>query len=412
MRLTTEGRYSLGTSAKSAAGPVNNDLGHVSDLDDYRRRAEHRQRWRLMRGAGQLLPFERVRECHRSIDAGSVAIMQDPESLAAHYSGVVTCGSRWHCPVCGAKITEGDRRKLQHAMALWNRDGGGCYLATFTFPHDLTMALDDSLDKMQLAQKRMKGYRAFKAIMAGAGAIGSVKALECTYGRNGWHPHVHMIVFARAGALDALGAVRALWARAVESVGLGQVNEHGFDIRAGDHAAEYVAKFGKEASDETKREVNAWWSASHELTKGHTAKNSRLGGATPFTLLRWYVDNQDQAAGERFYEFAQAFKGRAQLYWSPRLAKRLDLLELQQPEKPRAAPVLVLRLSLDDWHATLRHDARWELLYVAERYGGGAVAELLARMRSSRGRWRGDYKLRDVGGRQFPGYWRPEAMAA
>lgn len=363
-----------------------------------------------MRAAGQILHFERVRECQRSIDAGSVAIMQDPESLVAHYSGVVTCGSRWHCPVCAAKITEEDRRELQHGMALWARDGGKSYLATFTFSHDVTMPLADGLTKMQLAQKRMKGYRAYKAIMAAAGAIGSVKALECTCGQNGWHPHVHMIIFARPDQLEILEGVRELWARAVLSVGLGRVNEHGFDVRAGDYAAEYVAKFGKEASDDSRKIVRAWWTASHELTKGHTKSTQRLGGATPFTLLRWYADNNDHQAGALFAEYAGAFKGKAQLYWSPGLRKKLDLLELQDPKNPRELPVLLLRLTLDDWHATLRHDARWELLYVAERYGGDAVTELLDRMRRSKGRWRGDFKLRDEGGSQYVGYWRPEKI--
>jgi hypothetical protein len=262
---------------------------------------------------------------------------------------------------------------------------------------------------MQQAQSRMKGWSAYKAVMAEAGgASSSVKALECTYGMNGWHPHVHMVVFAKAEMLDVLERIRPLWAKAVERVGLGKVNNHGFDVRAGDHAAEYVAKFGKEASDETKKTVQAWWSMSHELTKGHTKDAQRLGGATPFTLLRWYIDNGDKQAGELFREYANAFKGRAQLYWSPGLRKRIDLLELQDPKKQRERPRVVVSLDFADWHAILRNDARAEVLHVAERHGADGVAELLERLRRCGGTHRGDFKARDpMTGDWFPGYWRP-----
>lgn len=423
-RTAEGGRITLGISAKSAAGPTINDLGRnssnrsdgiglqasraglcrqetpsviagsplphgpASDLSQHRRRAEHRERWRNQRAAAGLLPGERVRDCQRSLKAIGVDVVEREGRM--QYDGVLTCDSRWHCPICAAKLTENDRRELQRGMQLWLRDGGACYLLTFTFPHDRELPLGEAVEKMQAAQRAMKGKRAYKAIMAEAGALGSVKALEVTYGANGWHPHVHMLVFARPGADAQLGAIRELWGAAVERVGLGRINEHGFDCRGGDYAAEYVAKFGREAH-ESRRPL---WTASHELTKGHLKQGKRLKGATPFTLLRWYREG-DAQAGALFREYAAEFKGKAQLYWSPRLRAKLDLLELQDPRPEPAAPRRIVHLSREDWHAVVRHDARWEVLYVAERYGGDAVRELVDRMRRSRGRWRGDFRERD-----------------
>jgi hypothetical protein len=163
---------------------------------------------------------------------------------------VLTCDSRWHCPLCAAKLTERDRVELQQAMVLWRNAGGVAYLLTFTFPHDVTMALEYGIEQMQEAQSRMKGWRGYKGIMEAAGAIGAVKALEVTYGANGWHPHVHMLVFAKPDQEGVLEQIRALWGKAVEKVGLGRINEHGFDVRGGDYAADYIAKFGKEPSDQ------------------------------------------------------------------------------------------------------------------------------------------------------------------
>lgn len=408
----------LGIYAKSAAGPKNNDLGQnflqtgaVLSLDDHRRRSESRDRWANQRAAGGLLQAERVAQCQRSLTRLGVTVERIADSGRTEFNGVLTCDSRWHCPICAAKITEGDRVELQQAMVCWKQRGGAHYLLTFTFPHSLALQLTEGVDKMQDAQRRLKGTRAYKAIMDAAGAVGAVKALEVTYGANGWHPHVHMIVFANAGAEAVLEGVRDLWAAAVEKVGLGRVNEHGFDLRGGDFAADYVAKFGKEPSDTTRAAAGAWWTAAHELTKGHTKQTQRLKGATPFTLLRWYREGDSQA-GALFVEYAHAFKGRAQLYWSPGLRKKIDLLELQQPEKPAPVRVKVAHLSRDDWHAVLTHNARWDVLHIAERQGGDAVAAFVAELRRrGRGKWQGDFKMYDDVHGHYLG-WASHAPAA
>jgi len=366
----------------------------VLSLDDYRRRSEHRARWANQRAAAGLLRGERVADCQRSLTRMGVTVEKIEDTGRTEFAGVLTCDSRWHCPLCAAKLTEKSRVELQQGMTLWVRDGGAIYLLTFTFPHDVSLSLADGVEKMQAAQKKMKGDRRYKKIMADAGAIGAVKALEVTHGKNGWHPHVHALIFARPNSESVLTDIREIWAAAVEREGLGRVNVHGFDVRGGDFAADYVAKFGKEPGDESKRAAQAHWSASHELTKGHTKQTQRMKGATPFTLLRWYREG-DAQSGALFVEYAQAFKGKAQLYWSPGLRKKIDLLELQQPKPPAPLRVALLHLSYEDWHAVLRHNARWELLYVAERYGGEAAAALIDRLRRHRGSFQDDFRVFD-----------------
>jgi len=388
----------LGTIAKSAAGPEINDLGRLSgscvvaSLDEARQRAENRDRWRHQRVAAGLLQGERVADCQRSLTGLGVRVERGDHGVG--YSGLVTCDSRWCCPICAAKITERDRRELALAIVLWTRAGGRVYLMTQTFRHDVTLPIGEGLSAMQRAQRVMKATRAYKAIMAAAGAIGAVKALEVTLGENGWHPHTHTLVFARVDQLETLELVRECWRAAVERVGLGRVNEHGFDVRGGDYAAEYVAKFGKEAGAQSRHQARAWWTAAHELTKGHTKQTQRLKGATPFTLLRWCAGG-DAQSGALFVEYARAFKGRAQLYWSPRLRARIDLLELQEPKRPAPRPELICTLPREDWARVLEHNARWEVLYVADRYGAVAVEELLSRMRSHRGGWRSCFRAAD-----------------
>ena len=432
------GRIYLGITAKYAAGPENKELAPdfppavarvsqltqnvrlalaggnpVADLSDARRLKESRDRWRYQRGAQGLLRGERVELCQRAVTSGAVGLMLDRSTGCAHFSGVITCGSVWHCPVCADRLTNERRRELQRALVINKKQGGEAYLATFTFPHDLALPLAEGVEKMQEAQKSMKGQRAYKKLLEAVDYIGTIKAVEVTYGENGWHPHVHMLILGRPGMIDELEAIRAAWAGAVEKVGLGKVNQHGFDVRGGDYAAEYVAKFGKEPSDQSRQAVRAWWTAAHELTKGHTKQGQRMHGATPFTLLRWFVEDGDGQAGALFQEYAEVFKGRRQLHYSPGLKAKLDLFELEVPKAEKEPSVKLLRIDTEEWSAILRHNARWQILYTAERYGAEAVTELIQRMINSRGRYSGKFRESDpFSGRLEHGYTDYAARAA
>lgn len=380
----------------------------VIELDARRRLVERRERWRLKRAAEGLLRNTPVEHCHRSVTGAAVRIMERDGRV--FYHDIAKCKSKWACPLCAASAVERNQQELRDALSINKARGGETYLLTFTIRHDREMKVKDAVAGLLKAQSRMKAWRAYKAIMAAAGALGSIASREITFGSNGPHPHVHMLVLGVPGMLGTLEAVRPLWSKAVRGVGLEDVNEHGFDVRGGDYAAEYVAKFGREPGDPSKRINNAWWSAADEMTKGHTKSTKRLGGATPFALLRRYADG-DAQAGAQFVEYYDATRRRAMLFWSKGLRKRLDLFRLERPKVPQPRSREVVAICFSDWHAVMRHNARWEVLYVAERYGIEAVAELLHRMRRSRGRWRGDFKTASyMDGRWLEGYWNPADM--
>ncbi|MEO8717899.1 MAG: hypothetical protein ABI423_06725 [Burkholderiales bacterium] len=388
------------------------DQGQTVQLDEIRRRELRRERWRLKRAAEGLLRNTPVEHCCRSVIGGAVYIRQAEGERRAFYHNIAKCKSRWGCPVCAPQLTERDQVKLRDALTIWKSSGGETYLVTFTIRHDRSMPTRDAVKGLLAAQNKMKAWRAYKAIMNRAGAAGSITAREISFGENGPHPHVHMLILAKPGMLDELGKVRELWADAVRRQGLEDVNEHGFDVRGGDYAAEYVAKYGKEPSADSKRTVRAWWNVSDEMTRGHTKQTRRLGGATPFTLLRWYADG-DKEAGAVFADYFDTMRGRSQLHWSKGLRAKLDLfcLERAEVEKPKARNLV--QIDFDTWGAVLRHNGRWELLYVAEQYGPDAVEVLLDRMRRSPGRWRGDFRTTDpLSGRWMPGYYEPLQAAA
>jgi hypothetical protein len=272
--------------------------------------------------------------CHRGVanPHGGVSVYRAVDGSNARLHGVTTCKSVWACPVCSARICAVRQAELQEGMANWIGQGGYVFLMTLTFPHERGERLADLLPAFTKAKTHFKNSKTYKRILAKGVRKGSVTSLEVTLGeRNGWHPHQHDLVFCTP---DAFGEVKELeqgklssrlidelkeaWYMALRKAGLAEQNEmsdvlaHGLDVRGGQYAAEYIAKFGKEQK----------WGLSREVTM-HAAKvGTDNKGAHPFQLLVW-AENGDTEAVAQFREYAEAFEGKRMLSWSRGLKKEL-----------------------------------------------------------------------------------------
>lgn len=336
---------------------------------------------------------ERVCTCHRWRTTGTVAVRVDHARNKAVFSGLESCSNVWACPICSGIVTEERRRELQLAIDAWAKQGGAVYLVTLTLPHVRADSLADLLKLASATSQKFKQSKAWRSVMAEAGAVGTIRALECTWGSwHGWHPHFHLLVFAQPGQLQALERLRAAWVAALLKTGaagpsqLNDINEHSFDVRGGDFAAEYVAKFGHEPSFKSKLDAKATWGAAREMVKGQSKVAHHMRGSTPFTLLV-EVERGNEQAAHLFREFYWAFKGRRQLTWSPKLRARLglgdDAEDAELIERQAKSPefVTVATLGRDDWALVLRHRARYEVLLWAERRGTAGVEGVLLALR-------------------------------
>jgi len=257
--------------------------------------------------------------------------------------------------------------------------GGGPVLVSYTFSHKRSDTLSGSLDGFLDAQRAMVGNRPYKRLMAKFGVVGSVKALEVTWGRsNGWHPHAHVIMFAPAetdpAALEE-GLYRA-WAPAAGRRGLTMTRERGVKVQSTfGKVAEYVAKWGHAPA-------RRLWGAEDELTKSHSKRAHRDdqagSGYSPFDLLRWLNDTGESQAAALFREYAMTFKGRRQLTWSQGLAALLGVAADAEKTDEEVATeladdaVLLATLTPGQWRAVRFTNQRGQLLEVAR--SGDVVA--------------------------------------
>lgn len=353
-------------SQDSVCGDVTISQDHVASERDYQRVI---WRFALQSAARELLPREGVAHCMRGVIPRpnapiGVEVLYAPLKHAAHFGGVQMCKSVWLCPVCAAKISERRREELSEALRIWSEEWSSethrLILVTFTLRHHVKENLQDVLVALRRARRLLTSGRGAQDLAESHGVVGMVRSLEITHGQNGWHPHMHVLMFfdREVRIIPFEQEMKDRWGKCVAAVGRYASWQHGCDVRFSDRdIAEYVAKWGKEPQ----------WTPAHEVTKAVT-KAGRKGGRTPLQLLADYL-NGDQAAGRLWLQYAVNLKGERQLWWSHKLRERLGLAVEKTDEEiaieQEEIAVVLASLSAGAWRVVVANDARGELLEVA-----------------------------------------------
>lgn len=313
----------------------------------------------------------RVQGCGRKLVMSRATIHQNAGT--SHFSGVETCGSVWVCPVCAAKITEGRREEIDAVLRAHREAGGTAYMATLTLPHHAFQACAPLRSAVATAWRKVKSGKAWVEARERFGWVGDIRALEITHGKNGWHPHLHVLVLFepwadKDDAYGLAGWIFERWRGAIERMGLGHCNANAFSyepVNLGRGAADYVAK----------------WGASLELTKAHTKASKH--GRTPFQILADYIGTRSGRDARLFREYATAFRGARHLTWSRDLRRRYGLAEEQNDEDlskvDRQKETHRATIDRNVFKAIVAKHLTADVLVAFETAGVDAVADLLTR---------------------------------
>ena len=411
------------SKARALAGSIHND--------------GQRRRWTLQRFAagimadkverigkdGQCRPHfvYRVAMCHRGTDGGAPAIKRSADRINARYTGLQTCASVWHCPICAPKVAQVRKAEMNEAIQAHKKAGGEVYFATYTRQHDAESggagSLPDALKGLSKALSGVKGNRGYREAMAAAGSIGAIRGFEVTYGEiNGWHPHAHELIFAAPGNLAQLRrSIRSQWCRLLVRRGLAGLKlgdigrdrfrklrdlyRRAFTLQAGDYAAEYVAKFGREPEGE-----RGSWGIASEITRSHLKRGrgpldgapQRCAHASPWALLNDALDG-DQRSRVLWREYAEAMQGKRQLFWSRGLRVHFfGIAERTDDDIAAAADSRctehVCELGPIEWQTVIAHDARFDVLRIAALSGAAAVHDYIEKLGESPPTHSGNYQ--------------------
>lgn len=328
--------------------------------------------------SAKLLPRERVSNClKKRIDKTKDRdIKYNENRKKAHWSNVQRCGSVWICPVCAKQITEKRRSELATAVDNWKKKhNGALQLLTLTFSHSVGESLRSLLERQKKAYKIFLETTKVKETLKLLGVHHKIRSFELTYGKNGWHPHFHILLFTDRmyRGTDLRDVLTNLWIKSCLRAGLNAPSmEHGLDLRDGTYAEKYVSKWGLE----------------HEMTKGHI-KQGRNGSYTPFDLLQYSM--VDATMNERtfkslYQEYGIVTKGARQLVWSRGLKSLLCIEEKtdQEHAEETEQDAITLR-TVDTYLFSLlcHYQKRYEFLRCLERdwengcFGSGEAERLL-----------------------------------
>lgn len=380
-------------------------------------RSLRQRRHGLRRAAAKLLPLERVNACgvRRSPYSETVDVYRT--GTGAYFCGVETCGSVWHCAVCAGKIAAARAEEVQAAIQAHLAAGGGVYMVTLTLRHSrwdfcnlLRQGVAEAWRSAIKGAPWKRGKEAF-------GIQHYCRALEVTHGVNGWHPHLHCLLFTRRklGTAERIGLKAFMfhrWATRVAAGGLGKVSRSAYvfeEITSAAGAGRYVAK----------------WGAGCEVARG--SDKAGKSGRSPWQLLE-AAEAGDETAARLYRDYARSFKGARHLTWSRGAKAQFGLVELEdaaiaatgeestelpleggEGPKPKEAALLVGRIEREAWREVVKARLTGQVLDQAAASGWLAVCELLERHGidpTGRGRAKGqpppDRRYRNAG-RHAPG---------
>jgi hypothetical protein len=312
-----------------------------------------------------------VSSCLRRAVAGGVTVVHDGKS--ARYSNLCTCKNTWVCPHCQRRILAHRRGEIEAVLHKEHERGIDALFVTVTIQHHAGSKLAELINTMLAAWRSVFSGDRSGARQCFTHVAGQIKALEVRYGtKNGWHPHLHLLILVNHAGMDATEAalldekiadtIYARYAAAVERRGMSTERaayncQTVTDLAGG--VSKYIQKF----------------EAALELTTSGT--KSSQNSYSPWQLLALYNKDADAKingtpVAALFREYHGATKKRRQISFSRGLLDTKEDAEIEEAELKEAVTLAVIDLPL--WRHICRYHLRADVLEVAD-YGS---AEYLA----------------------------------
>ena len=317
-RRRGDGRSGAPESERSER--LENNANNLAPAKRNSREIRYERRSWLWREAG----LETVRKCGRVRIAPSVGLRV--AGGVAGYSGLHTCGSVWACPVCASKVLARRSIEIAEMVEAQEASGGRLAMLTLTMRHKRGDSLTELWDNLAYAWHAVTGTKTWRNEKDRNGLLGWTKVVEVTQGRNGWHAHLHVLLYLEESpsnqALDAWqGAIFARWSRALQRRGERAPLLNSQDLHLIHGKAEPLAGYFAKAAD-TGSEMGA--EMTHSAGK---VARSVYGTETPWRLLDGAISDGDAEALGKWHEWERASRGRRQIAHSKGLRELLGLTE-------------------------------------------------------------------------------------
>lgn len=372
-------------SALPERSDLENNANNSSPPSDLRKHSSRDRRYARRSMLWTETKIGRLCKCGRTPYAEYIGVRNN--GTVSGFSGLTTCGSVWICPVCNAKIMARRSLEIGSAVALAQLAGYRVGFITFTMRHHSGQSLAVLWACLSYAWGAVTSGKPWTKAKDRYGVVGYLRAVEVTHGRNGWHVHIHALVFLDSSLVapdisQLHGSMFERWRAALLRKGLEAPLLVGQDARILEGPAdEALSGYLTKAQDNgvvTRRLIGV------ELTSSQTKHvRSTYGTRPPWALLDDWFGDGDADSAAAWIEFESASKGKRQLTWSRGLRELLGLTaekddeEIASEELGSADDDLV-RISKLGWRNVVRTpELITEILNSADRRGLSGLRALL-----------------------------------
>lgn len=237
--------------------------------------------------------------------------------------GVKMCGHSWVCPACTAKKMAKYSRRVGAAIDALSEQGYAAFMITFTVFHTKSMTCKQTYELLrktfhsmtkQANWKRKKKDGSGFYVSSGVwnnfirdfNIRHTIKTLEVTYGKHGWHPHIHMLFFVEKKRLQEIAKVEEslveYWEKHCDKIAKEIFTPKQYEIRKflesktdredAEHKSVYISKDDNgNILQVHSGDYICGWGANNELTGGaKELKVARKDNLTPLQMLQQAYD--------------------------------------------------------------------------------------------------------------------------
>jgi len=146
----------------------------------------------------------------RQLGMEDAVFLLKSDKKRALFFGTNHCKSPWICPVCSARVMAKHKKKIDAAIQAMKAKNQVAMMITFTIPHNQWYSCEDAIQivKNSMGQLMKRAYQqkqqqkgkkfennAWSRMFRSLEFKQYIRAMEFTWGKNGWHPHYHSLFF-------------------------------------------------------------------------------------------------------------------------------------------------------------------------------------------------------------------------
>lgn len=325
-------------------------------------------RWRLKHHVANLLRTPGEEKCPGVCVCGAAGHDKAAVSLVRRegrpgLTGVLFCDSPWLCPTCAPRRAAERAERVQGLFDAVERKKGTIVFVTLTVRHTKGQSLADLKKLVSEAGLNARRGAPWERKKKAHQILGVVASPEVTYGRYGWHFHIHLGLVMLESDHDV-----------AEEVGNWFVDRY----------RDYIGRAGGRA-DRQAQDVQAVWrreDVATYLAKGSAAWEIASAGATKAGRKGWtpwdlaaLAAKGDARAASRFREYAAVMPGTRSCVISKSLAEKAgvaahDDADRSGVEEAQPQEELVGVVATPRWHLLLR---RGHVADILKLVGDGAT---------------------------------------